>query len=133
MATDVRVWWIRAGVTGGAGRTSSDRWLVALVITLLALLVQKYNSDGEGGTGRLDMDDGGFVVYVSTLSVAGERNRASVHELKNMLTDSMPAAESQLVVDRSFVLRHLGKGFGTEVLLPSARQLYTSSSMRTHT
>jgi hypothetical protein len=79
------------------------------------------------------MDDVGFVVYAPTLSVAGERNRAPVHELKNMLTGSMPAAESQLVVDRSFVLRHLGKGFGAEVLLPSPRQLYTCSSMRRHT
>jgi hypothetical protein len=67
------------------------------------------------------MDDVGFVVYAPTLSVVGERNRAPVHgELKNMLTGSMPAAESQLVVDRSFVLRHLGKGFGAEVLLPSS-------------
>ena len=39
-----------------------------------------------------------------------------VHELKNMLTGALPAAESQLIVDRSFVLRHLGKGFGAEVL-----------------
>ena len=33
-----------------------------------------------------------------------------------MLTGALPAAESQLIVDRSFVLRHLGKGFGAEVL-----------------
>jgi len=69
-----------------------------------------------GRAGRRGMDTEGFVLYAPTLSVAGERNRVPVHELKNMLTGALPAAESQLVVDRSFVLRHLGKGFGAEVL-----------------
>jgi len=41
---------------------------------------------------------------------------APVHELSRMLSGALPAAESQLVIDRSFVLRHLGKGFGVEVL-----------------
>ena len=61
------------------------------------------------------------MVYAPTLSVAGERNRVPVHELKNMLTGALPAAESQLIIDRSFVLRHLGKGFGAEVPRHSCR------------
>ena len=104
-----------------------------------------------GRAGRRGMDTEGFVLYAPTLSVAGERNRVPVHELKTMLTGAesdgerdrerrrerererergarytplretihtgaLPAAESQLIIDRSFVLRHLGKGFGAEVL-----------------
>ena len=69
-----------------------------------------------GRAGRRGMDTEGFVLYAPTLSVAGERNRVPVHELKTMLTGALPAAESQLTIDRSFVLRHLGKGFGSEVL-----------------
>lgn len=42
------------------------------------------------------MDTEGFVLYAPTLSVAGERNRVPVHELKTMLTGALPAAESQV-------------------------------------
>jgi len=69
-----------------------------------------------GRAGRRGMDTEGFVMYAPTLSIAGERNRVPVQELQNMLTGALPMAESQLVIDRSFVLRHLGKGFGAEVL-----------------
>jgi superfamily II DNA/RNA helicase len=62
-----------------------------------------------GRAGRRGMDTQGFVVYAPTLSVAGEKNRVPIYELNRMLTGSMPSAESQLVIDESFVLRHLGK------------------------
>ena len=33
-----------------------------------------------------------------------------------MMTGAMPAASSQLVVDKPFVLRHLARGHGAEVM-----------------
>jgi len=36
-------------------------------------------------------------------------------ELKLMMTGQMPAASSQLVIDKGFVLRHLARGHGAEV------------------
>lgn len=69
-----------------------------------------------GRAGRRGMDDKGFVVYAPTLSVAGLRNMASAQEMASMLTGDMPAATSRLTVDRSFVLRHLNRGSGPEVL-----------------
>mmetsp|Transcript_15985 Transcript_15985/g.43269 ORF Transcript_15985/g.43269 Transcript_15985/m.43269 type:complete len:835 (-) Transcript_15985:152-2656(-) len=67
-----------------------------------------------GRAGRRGMDERGYVIYAPSLFMAGEN--VPVEEMTRMLTGSMPAAESQLHVDRSFVLRHLGKGFGSEVL-----------------
>lgn len=69
-----------------------------------------------GRAGRRGMDVRGFVLYAPTLSVAGERNRCPANELEVMLTGSMPSVESQLAVEETFVLRHLGKGFGAEIL-----------------
>ena len=45
-----------------------------------------------------------------------------------MLTGRMPAAKSQLHVNRSFVLRHLSRGYGPEVL---TRTLLADESRRT--
>jgi len=62
------------------------------------------------------MDTTGYVVYAPTLSVAGLRNCAPVHELNRMLTGAVMAATSQLNVDRPFVLRHLARGHDADVL-----------------
>mmetsp|Transcript_15973 Transcript_15973/g.43231 ORF Transcript_15973/g.43231 Transcript_15973/m.43231 type:complete len:438 (-) Transcript_15973:112-1425(-) len=67
-----------------------------------------------GRAGRRGMDERGYVIYAPKLFMAGKRVPA--REMMRMLTGAMPTAESQLHVDRSFVLRHLGKGFGSEVL-----------------
>jgi len=69
-----------------------------------------------GRAGRRGMDVKGFVVYAPTLSVAGLRNKVGMPELKMMMTGAMPAASSQLVVDRGFVLRHVARGHGAEVM-----------------
>jgi len=62
------------------------------------------------------MDVKGFVVYEPKLSVAGLRNKVSLLELRSMMTGQMPAASSQLTVDKPFVLRHLARGHGSEVM-----------------
>jgi len=62
------------------------------------------------------MDVKGFIVYAPTLSVAGLKNKVPMTDLKTMMTGRMPAASSQLVVDKGFVLRHLARGHGSEVL-----------------
>lgn len=69
-----------------------------------------------GRAGRRGMDVRGFVIYSPRLSVAGLKNKVDMVSLKTMLTGVMPAATSQLVVDRPFVLRHLSRGHGPEVL-----------------
>ena len=69
-----------------------------------------------GRAGRRGMDSVGYVVYAPTLSVAGLRNLCPVHEMNRMLTADVIAATSQLVVDRPFVLRHVARGHGVEVL-----------------
>uniref|UniRef100_A0A7S0LTH6 ATP-dependent RNA helicase Ski2/MTR4 C-terminal domain-containing protein n=1 Tax=Coccolithus braarudii TaxID=221442 RepID=A0A7S0LTH6_9EUKA len=69
-----------------------------------------------GRAGRRGMDVLGYVVYAPSLSVAGLRNLASGHELREMLVGKMPTASSQLSVDRPFVLRHLNRGYGPDVL-----------------
>ena len=74
-----------------------------------------------GRAGRRGMDELGYVIYAPTLSVGGLRTMASPHELREMLTGRMPAARSQLVVDHSFVLRHLARGCGEEVLTRTLR------------
>ena len=56
------------------------------------------------------------MVYSPTLSVAGLKNMASATELREMLVGAMPAAASQLTIDKPFVLRHLARGYGPEVL-----------------
>ena len=58
----------------------------------------------------------GYVVYAPTLSVAGLRNLCPLHEMNRMLTADVMGATSQLVVDRPFVLRHVARGHGIEVL-----------------
>jgi hypothetical protein len=68
------------------------------------------------------MDTRGFVVYAPTLSVAGEKNRVPIYELNRMLTGSMPSAESQIVIDESFVLRHLGKVPRCDCVCDAARR-----------
>jgi hypothetical protein len=68
-----------------------------------------------GRAGRRGMDVKGYVVYAPTLSVAGLRNKVPMTELKLMMTGRMPAASSQLVVDKGFVLRHIARGHGVEV------------------
>jgi len=62
------------------------------------------------------MDELGYVIYCPTLSVAGLRNMSSAVSMRGMLVGTMPAAESQLIIDRPFVLRHLRQGYGPEVL-----------------
>uniref|UniRef100_A0A7S3WT58 ATP-dependent RNA helicase Ski2/MTR4 C-terminal domain-containing protein n=2 Tax=Emiliania huxleyi TaxID=2903 RepID=A0A7S3WT58_EMIHU len=69
-----------------------------------------------GRAGRRGMDELGYVIYAPTLSVAGLRNLASPIELREMLCGRMPSAVSQLTVDRPFVLRHLQRDIGPEVL-----------------
>ena len=69
-----------------------------------------------GRAGRRGMDELGYVVYAPTLSVAGLKNMATATEVRQMLIGEMPAATSQLVVDKPFVLRHLNRGYGPEVL-----------------
>jgi len=69
-----------------------------------------------GRAGRRGLDSVGYVVYAPTLSVAGLRNLCPVHEMGRMLTADVMGATSQLVVDRPFVLRHLSRGHGVEVL-----------------
>jgi hypothetical protein len=56
------------------------------------------------------------VVYAPTLSVAGLRNLCSADDLRGMLCGELPTASSQLEVTRPFVLRHIHKGLGAEVL-----------------
>jgi hypothetical protein len=75
-----------------------------------------------GRAGRRGMDTRGFVVYAPTLSVAGEKNRVPIYELNRMLTGSMPSAESQIVIDESFVLRHLGKVPRCDCVCDAARR-----------
>ena len=62
------------------------------------------------------MDVQGFVFYAPTLSVAGLRNKVPMSDMSRMLTGKMPSATSQLVVDKPFILRHLARGHGPEVL-----------------
>mmetsp|Transcript_38853 Transcript_38853/g.89223 ORF Transcript_38853/g.89223 Transcript_38853/m.89223 type:complete len:715 (-) Transcript_38853:368-2512(-) len=69
-----------------------------------------------GRAGRRGMDELGYVIYAPTLSVAGLSNMASPQELREMLVGAMPAATSQLIVDKPFVLRHLARGYGPEVM-----------------
>jgi superfamily II RNA helicase len=69
-----------------------------------------------GRAGRRGMDVKGYVVYSPTLSVAGLRNKASLTDLRSMVTGTMPSAKSQLTVDKTFVLRHLARGHGKEVM-----------------
>mmetsp|Transcript_64461 Transcript_64461/g.171886 ORF Transcript_64461/g.171886 Transcript_64461/m.171886 type:complete len:483 (+) Transcript_64461:1224-2672(+) len=69
-----------------------------------------------GRAGRRGMDVLGYVIYAPTLSVAGLRNMASATDLREMLVGAMPAATSKLVVDKPFVLRHLNRGYGPEVM-----------------
>ena len=69
-----------------------------------------------GRAGRRGMDVLGYVMYAPTLSVAGLKNMATSTELRQVLTGEMPAATSQLKVNRTFVLRHLNRGYGPEVL-----------------
>jgi superfamily II RNA helicase len=69
-----------------------------------------------GRAGRRGLDELGYVIYSPTLSVAGLKNMASATELREMLVGAMPAATSQLSVNRPFVLRHLARGYGPEVL-----------------
>eukprot|EP00928_Gymnodinium_smaydae_P032426 TRINITY_DN23487_c0_g1_i1.p1 TRINITY_DN23487_c0_g1~~TRINITY_DN23487_c0_g1_i1.p1 ORF type:complete len:619 (-),score=161.87 TRINITY_DN23487_c0_g1_i1:115-1971(-) len=69
-----------------------------------------------GRAGRRGLDVTGHVVYAPTLSVAGLRNCAPAAELRRMCTGSVAAATSKLQVDRTFVLRHLARGYGPEVL-----------------
>ena len=70
-----------------------------------------------GRAGRRGMDELGYVIYAPTLSVAGLRNMSSAQDLRGMLSGAMPAAESQLLIDPPFVLRHINQGYGSEVLL----------------
>eukprot|EP00966_Prymnesium_polylepis_P228567 5290010-Prymnesium_polylepis.1 len=42
---------------------------------------------------------------------------ASATDLREMLVGAMPAATSKLVVDKPFVLRHLNRGYGPEVMI----------------
>ena len=69
-----------------------------------------------GRAGRRGMDELGYVVYAPSISVAGLKNMVSATEMRQMLVGDMPAATSQLTVDRPFVLRHLNRGYGPEVL-----------------
>lgn len=69
-----------------------------------------------GRAGRRGMDVKGFVTYSPTLSVAGLRNKASLNDLRSMVSGTMPSAKSQLIVDKTFVLRHLARGHGKEVM-----------------
>jgi len=69
-----------------------------------------------GRAGRRSLDSVGYVVYAPTLSVAGLRNLCPLHEMNRMLTADVMGATSQLVVDRPFVLRHVARGHGIEVL-----------------
>ena len=69
-----------------------------------------------GRAGRRGMDELGYVIYAPTLSVAGLSNMAKPYELREMLVGSMPAASSQLAIDRPFVLRHINKGYGPQVM-----------------
>lgn len=62
------------------------------------------------------MDVLGYVLIVPQLSVAGLRNLVTVHEMNRMLTASVMPATSRLVINRPFVLRHLERGHGAEVL-----------------
>lgn len=69
-----------------------------------------------GRAGRRGMDVQGFVFYAPTLSVAGLKNKVPMSDMSRMLQGAMPAATSQLIVDKPFVLRHLARGHGPEVL-----------------
>ncbi len=69
-----------------------------------------------GRAGRRGMDVRGYVAYAPTLSVAGAKNMVDMPSLRMMMTGAMPAASSQLVVDKAFVLRHLARGHGREVM-----------------
>ena len=69
-----------------------------------------------GRAGRRGMDELGFVIYAPTLGVKGTQHMASATEMRQMLLGEMPAATSQLTIDRPFVLRHLNRGYGPEVL-----------------
>lgn len=69
-----------------------------------------------GRAGRRGMDVKGYVVYAPTLSVAGLKNQVDMASLRSMMTGAMPAATSQLVVNTPFVLRHLARGHGPEVM-----------------
>ena len=74
-----------------------------------------------GRAGRRGMDELGYVIYAPTLSVGGLRTMASPHELREMLTGRMPAARSSSSSTSSFVLRHLARGCGEEVLTRTLR------------
>jgi len=74
-----------------------------------------------GRAGRRGLDTVGYVVYAPTLSVAGLRNVAPVHELNRMLTGDVAPATSQLDVDRPFVLRHLARGHDVKILTRTLR------------
>lgn len=69
-----------------------------------------------GRAGRRGMDVKGYVVYAPTLSVAGLKNQVDMASLRSMMTGAMPAATSQLEVNTPFVLRHLARGHGPEVM-----------------
>lgn len=69
-----------------------------------------------GRAGRRGMDVKGYVVYAPTLSVAGLKNQVDRASLRLMMTGAMPAATSQLEVNTPFVLRHLARGHGPEVM-----------------
>ncbi|KAJ1630726.1 hypothetical protein T492DRAFT_1001400, partial [Pavlovales sp. CCMP2436] len=72
-----------------------------------------------GRAGRRGMDDLGYVIYAPTLSVAGEQQQI---------------ASSQLVIDPPFVLRHLNRSIGKEVLAKTllANQLDRQSKALLH-
>ena len=74
-----------------------------------------------GRAGRRGMDDLGYVIWSPTLSAAGLKNMASATDMREVLVGAMEAARSQLVVDRPFVLRHLSRGYGPEVLLKTLK------------
>lgn len=74
-----------------------------------------------GRAGRRGLDVVGYVVYAPTLSVAGLKNVAPLHEVNRMLTGEVAPATSQLVVDRPFVLRHLNRGHDASILKKTLR------------
>ena len=71
-----------------------------------------------GRAGRRGMDVRGYVAYAPTLSVAGAKNMVDMPSLRMMMTGAMPAASSQLVVDKAFVLRHLARATGARSWAP---------------
>lgn len=74
-----------------------------------------------GRAGRRGLDVVGYVVYAPTLSVAGLKNVAPLHEVNRMLTGKVAPATSQLLVDRPFVLRHLNRGHDAAILKRTLR------------